>query len=44
MIEDMEQNAYYVDKTMYIQKLEDEPNNLFLIRPRHFGKSVFIIR
>lgn len=38
----IEQNCYYVDKTMYIPKLEDEPNNLFFIRPRRFGKSVFL--
>ena len=38
----MEQNSYYVDKTMYIPKLEAEPNNLFCIRPRRFGKSVFL--
>ena len=38
----IEQYAYYVDKTMYIPELEDEPNNLFFIRPRRFGKSVFL--
>ena len=38
----IEQNSYYVDKTMYIPKLEDEPNNIFCIRPRRFGKSVFL--
>ena len=38
----IDQNAYYVDKTMYIPKLEDEPNNIFCIRPRRFGKSVFL--
>ena len=38
----IEQNSYYVDKTMYIPKLEEEPNNLFFIRPRRFGKSVFL--
>ena len=36
------QNYYYVDKTMYIPKLEDSHNNLFCIRPRRFGKSVFL--
>ena len=35
-------NQYYVDKTMYIPKLEDEADNLFFIRPRRFGKSIFI--
>lgn len=38
----IEQNYYYVDKTAYIPKLEDCPNNLFCIRPRRFGKSVFL--
>ena len=32
----IEQNCYYVDKTAYIPKLEDCPNNLFCIRPRRF--------
>ena len=27
-------NYYYVDKTMYIPELEDQPNNLMSIRPR----------
>ena len=38
----VEQNQYYVDKTTYIPKLEEEPSNLFFIRPRRFGKSVFL--
>ena len=38
----MEQDFYYVDKTMYLPKLEEEPNNLFFIRPRRFGKSIFL--
>lgn len=38
----VEQNIYYVDKTMYIPKLEDQARNLFFIRPRRFGKSVFL--
>lgn len=38
----IEQNQYYVDKTMYLPLLEDQPNNLFLIRPRRFGKSIFL--
>ena len=33
---------YLVDKTMYIPKMEDAGNFLFLIRPRRFGKSVFL--
>ena len=38
-IDIIERNQYYVDKTMYIPKLEDEPDALFFIRPRRFGKS-----
>ena len=34
-------NAYYVDKTMYIPEIEKTPFN-FLIRPRRFGKSMFL--
>lgn len=36
------ENSYYVDKTMYLPLLEDTSNYLFLIRPRRFGKSVFV--
>lgn len=38
----MERNQYYVDKTMYLPMLEDEADSLFFIRPRRFGKSLFI--
>ena len=38
----MEQNCYYVDKTMYLPMLEDCSNHLFFIRPRRFGKSAFL--
>lgn len=38
----VEQNIYYVDKTMYIPELESQARNLFFIRPRRFGKSVFL--
>lgn len=38
----MEQNMYYVDKTMYLPLLEKQPRNLFFIRPRRFGKSLLI--
>ena len=34
------QNYYYVDKTMFIEKIEMQPPYLFLIRPRRFGKSL----
>ena len=37
-----QENSYYVDKTMYLPLLEDMGNYLFLIRPRRFGKSVFV--
>ena len=37
-----EQYIYYVDKTMYIPELEKQARNLFCIRPRRFGKSVFL--
>lgn len=36
------ENSYYVDKTMYLPLLEDTNNFLFLVRPRRFGKSVFV--
>ncbi len=35
-------NYYYVDKTKYIELLENSPRYLFLIRPRRFGKSLFL--
>ena len=38
----VEQNLYYVDKTMYIPQLEKQARNLFFIRPRRFGKSIFL--
>ena len=35
-------NYYYVDKTLYIEKLEDYPNpNIMFLRPRKFGKTLF---
>ena len=36
------QNMYYTDKTQYISTMEKAGNFLFLIRPRRFGKSVFL--
>lgn len=33
---------YFVDKTMYLPLIEKMPSYLFLIRPRRFGKSVFL--
>ena len=38
----MRQNFYYVDKTMFLPELERQPSNLFFIRPRRFGKSIFL--
>ncbi|MCI7579039.1 MAG: ATP-binding protein [Prevotella sp.] len=38
----MNQNLYYVDKTMYLAELENQPRTLIFIRPRRFGKSLFI--
>ena len=36
------QNMYYTDKTQYISTMENAGNFLFLIRPRRFGKSIFL--
>ena len=36
------QNLYYVDKSMYLAELENQPRTLIFIRPRRFGKSLFI--
>ena len=36
------QNMYYADKTQYIPTMEAAGNFLFLIRPRRFGKSIFL--
>ena len=33
---------YYVDKTRFIAEIEKSPRFLFLIRPRRFGKSLFL--
>lgn len=35
-------NYYYVDKTKYIKELEKKGRYLFLLRPRRFGKSLFL--
>ncbi|MDO4165394.1 MAG: AAA family ATPase, partial [Bacteroides sp.] len=35
-------NRYCVDKTMYLPRLEAAGDFLFLIRPRRFGKSIFL--
>ena len=36
------EGKYYVDKSEYIKRLEETDNFLFLIRPRRFGKSIFL--
>ncbi len=39
----IEDGYYYVDKTGYIEQLENEPAPyIFFLRPRRFGKSLFI--
>ena len=35
-------NYYYVDKTKFIPKIEEYGRFLYLIRPRRFGKSLFL--
>lgn len=36
------ENKYYSDKTMFLEKMENAGNFLFLTRPRRFGKSIFL--
>ena len=36
------EDYYYVDKTRFIGEIEKCPNFLFLIRPRRFGKSLWL--
>ena len=36
------ENYYYIDKTSFIQELENAPDFLFFLRPRRFGKSLTI--
>lgn len=36
------QNCYYVDKTRFIRDIEEKGYFLFFIRPRRFGKSLFL--
>jgi hypothetical protein len=38
----VQEGKYMVDKSMYIEKMELAGNFLFLIRPRRFGKSIFL--
>jgi hypothetical protein len=37
-----EDNGYYVDKTHFIPLLEAAPYYLFCIRPRRFGKTLWL--
>lgn len=36
------ENFYFVDKTMYLPLIENVASYIFLIRPRRFGKSLFL--
>lgn len=36
------ENQYYMDKSMYIPLLEEQPDNLIFIRHRRFDKSLFL--
>ncbi len=36
------ESLYFVDKSMYIETMEQAGHFLFLIRPRRFGKSLFL--
>jgi hypothetical protein len=38
----VQQNCYYVDKTTFFPLVEEAGNYLFFIRPRRFGKSLFL--
>ena len=39
----IEENFFYQDRTLYIQKLEEDTSRfLFYLRPRRFGKSLFV--
>ena len=38
----IEENYYYVDKTRFIRDIEDEGRYVIFLRPRRYGKSLFI--
>ncbi len=38
----VEKNCYYVDKTMFLKAIENTSDYLFFIRPRRFGKTLFL--
>lgn len=35
-------NYYYIDKTNYIAKVENTSRFFFFVKPRRFGKSLFL--
>lgn len=35
----IESNCYYIDKTIYLEKLENNNDTLIYLRPRRFGKT-----
>jgi len=37
-----EEHYYYVDKTRFIREIENASRYLFFIRPRRFGKSLWL--
>ena len=39
---DVIQNYYYIDKTKFIHNIEEMGSFIYLIRPRRFGKSLFL--
>ena len=40
----IEENTFYIDRTIFIDKLEAVTDrNLFFLRPRKFGKSLFLL-
>ena len=41
-VEVVEQNQYYVDKTMYLPLLEAQPNSLFFYSPATFWKEYLL--
>ena len=36
------EDLYYVDKSMFLPVMENTDHFLFLVRPRRFGKSIFL--
>ncbi|MEA2049791.1 MAG: AAA family ATPase, partial [Campylobacterota bacterium] len=38
----MQEDFYYIDKTKFLQTIEDEASFLYFLRPRRFGKSLTI--